>query len=135
MEDGKEFIVTNPCEFPGGKIDEVREPIVKATILAPSEFIGTVMELCQSERGTMGTMNYLSAKRVEMHYTLPLAEIVFDFFDQLKSRTRGYARSTTSPRASRRPTSSRWTSCCRASLSTRSAPWSTRTPRTRTACR
>jgi GTP-binding protein LepA len=90
-DDGKEMIVTNPSEFPGGKITEVREPVVRATILAPSEFIGTVMELCQQRRGTMGSMNYLSAERVEMHYTLPLAEIVFDFFDQLKSRTRGYA--------------------------------------------
>ena len=91
MDDGKELIVTNPSEFPGGKIAEVREPVVRATILAPSEFIGTVMELCQQRRGTMGSMNYLSADRVELHYTLPLAEIVFDFFDQLKSRTRGYA--------------------------------------------
>jgi GTP-binding protein LepA len=91
MDDGKEMIVTNPSEFPGGKIAEVREPVVRATILAPSEFIGTVMELCQQRRGTMGSMNYLSAERVELHYTLPLAEIVFDFFDQLKSRTRGYA--------------------------------------------
>ncbi len=91
MEDGGEIVVTNPSEFPGGKIAEVREPVVKATILAPSEFIGTIMELCQTRRGTMGTMNYLSADRVEMHYTMPLAEIVFDFFDQLKSRTRGYA--------------------------------------------
>ncbi len=90
MEDGKTFTVTNPSEFPDGKINEVREPIVKATILVPSEFIGTVMELCQERRGTMGTMNYLSETRVEMHYTLPLAEVVFDFFDQLKSRTRGY---------------------------------------------
>ncbi len=91
MDDGKEMIVTNPSEFPGGKVAEVHEPVVKATILAPSEFIGTVMELCQTRRGTMGTMNYLSEDRVEMHYTLPLAEIVFDFFDALKSRTRGYA--------------------------------------------
>ena len=90
MEDGKVVTVTNPSEFPGGKIREVREPIVKASILVPSEFIGTVMELCQERRGTMGTMNYLSEARVEMHYTLPLAEVVFDFFDQLKSRTRGY---------------------------------------------
>jgi GTP-binding protein LepA len=90
-DDGKEMIVTNPSEFPGGKIVEVREPVVRATILAPSEFIGTVMELCQQRRGTMGSMNYLSSDRVELHYTLPLAEIVFDFFDQLKSRTRGYA--------------------------------------------
>jgi GTP-binding protein LepA len=90
-DDGKEMIVTNPSEFPGGKIAEVREPVVRATILSPSEFIGTVMELCQQRRGTMGSMNYLSSDRVELHYTLPLAEIVFDFFDQLKSRTRGYA--------------------------------------------
>ena len=90
MEDGKVHTVTNPSEFPAGKIHEVREPMVKASILVPSEFIGTVMELCQERRGVMGTMNYLSELRVEMHYTLPLAEVVFDFFDQLKSRTRGY---------------------------------------------
>ncbi|WP_152650627.1 translation elongation factor 4 [Demequina aurantiaca] len=90
MDDGKVHEVTNPSEFPGGKIAEVREPVVKASILVPSEFIGTVMELCQERRGTMGTMNYLSETRVEMHYTLPLAEVVFDFFDQLKSRTKGY---------------------------------------------
>ncbi|WNM25473.1 translation elongation factor 4 [Demequina capsici] len=90
MEDGKVVTVTNPSEFPSGKINEVREPIVNASILVPSEFIGTVMELCQERRGIIGTMNYLSDTRVEMHYTLPLAEVVFDFFDQLKSRTRGY---------------------------------------------
>jgi GTP-binding protein LepA len=91
LDDGKEMVVTNPSEFPGGKIAEVHEPVVRATILSPSEFIGTVMELCQQRRGTMGSMNYLTSDRVELHYTLPLAEIVFDFFDQLKSRTRGYA--------------------------------------------
>ncbi len=91
MEDGKEIVVTNPSEFPGGKIADVREPIVRATILAPSEFVGAIMELCQSKRGTLRGMDYLSEDRVEMRYTLPLAEIVFDFFDQLKSRTRGYA--------------------------------------------
>jgi GTP-binding protein LepA len=91
MEDGKEVTVTNPSEFPGGKINEVREPIVKATMLAPAEFIGAIMELCQERRGTLRGMDYLSEDRVEMRYTLPLAEIVFDFFDQLKSRTRGYA--------------------------------------------
>src|SRR5690606_14379440 len=78
-------------EFPGGKIGEVREPVVRATILTPSEFIGTIMELCQERRGVMGGMDYLSEDRVEMRYELPLAEIVFDFFDALKSRTRGYA--------------------------------------------
>ncbi len=91
MEDRTVQTVTNPSEFPGGKIAEVREPIVRATILAPSEYIGTIMELCQARRGEMGAMDYLSPERVEMHYTLPLAEIVFDFFDQLKSRTKGYA--------------------------------------------
>jgi GTP-binding protein LepA len=91
MEDGKEITVTNPSEFPGGKVNDVREPIVKATMLAPAEFIGAIMELCQERRGTMRGMDYLSEDRVEMRYTLPLAEIVFDFFDQLKSRTRGYA--------------------------------------------
>jgi GTP-binding protein LepA len=91
MEDGKTMTVTNPSEFPGGKIAEVHEPIVRATILAPNEFVGTIMELCQARRGTMTAMDYISATRVELRYVLPLAEIVFDFFDALKSRTRGYA--------------------------------------------
>ena len=91
MEDGGIVTVTNPSEFPGGKIAEVREPVVRATILAPSDFIGAIMELCQAKRGTLRGMDYLSEDRVEMRYTLPLAEIVYDFFDQLKSRTRGYA--------------------------------------------
>ena len=91
MEDGAEHIVTNPSEFPEGKIGEVFEPVVRSTILTPAEFVGTVMELCQSRRGTLLGMDYLSEDRVEMRYTLPMAEIVFDFFDQLKSRTRGYA--------------------------------------------
>ncbi|MFD5558782.1 translation elongation factor 4 [Streptomyces sp. NPDC127068] len=91
MEDRTEHIVTNPSEFPEGKIDQVYEPVVRATILAPSEFIGSIMELCQARRGVMLGMDYLSEDRVEIRYTLPLAEIVFDFFDQLKSKTRGYA--------------------------------------------
>ncbi|MER6995049.1 translation elongation factor 4 [Streptomyces sp. NPDC000410] len=91
MEDGNEHTVTNPSEFPEGKIDSVFEPVVRATILAPSEFIGSIMELCQTRRGTLLGMDYLSEDRVEIRYTLPLAEIVFDFFDQLKSKTRGYA--------------------------------------------
>jgi GTP-binding protein LepA len=91
MEDGKEIIVTNPSEFPGGKIAEVNEPMVRSTILTPSEFVGSIMELCQTRRGNLMGMDYLSEDRVEMRYTLPLAEIVFDFFDQLKSKTRGYA--------------------------------------------
>lgn len=91
MEDGSEHTVTNPSEFPEGKISEVYEPVVRATILAPTEFIGSIMELCQNRRGTLLGMDYLSEDRVEIRYTLPLAEIVFDFFDQLKSKTRGYA--------------------------------------------
>ncbi|MGW5862216.1 translation elongation factor 4 [Streptomyces sp. NPDC055239] len=91
MEDGTEHTVTNPSEFPEGKIDKVYEPVVRATLLAPSEFIGSIMELCQTRRGTLLGMDYLSEDRVEIRYTLPLAEIVFDFFDQLKSKTRGYA--------------------------------------------
>ncbi|MDT3767472.1 translation elongation factor 4 [Gleimia hominis] len=90
-EDGTTVEVTNPSEFPDGKIAQVREPIVDATILTPSDYVGRVMELCQDRRGDMKNMEYLSQDRVEIHYTLPLAEIVFDFFDQLKSRTRGYA--------------------------------------------
>ncbi|WP_179430000.1 translation elongation factor 4 [Spelaeicoccus albus] len=91
MEDGSELVVTNPSEYPIGKIADVREPIVRATVLTPSEFVGAVMELCQTRRGTMIGMDYLSEDRVELRYTLPLAEIVFDFFDILKSKTRGYA--------------------------------------------
>lgn len=91
MEDGSEHVVTNPSEFPEGKIAEVREPVVKATILSPADYIGTIMELCQTKRGTLLGMDYLSEDRVEMRYTLPMGEIVFDFFDQLKSRTKGYA--------------------------------------------
>lgn len=91
MEDGAEHIVTNPSEFPTGKIDEVHEPVVRATLLAPSEFVGAIMELCQARRGSLLGMDYLSEDRVELRYSLPLAEIVFDFFDALKSKTRGYA--------------------------------------------
>jgi GTP-binding protein LepA len=91
MEDETEYTVTNPSEFPEGKIAEVHEPVVRATILSPSDYIGTIMELCQSRRGSLQGMDYLSEDRVELRYVLPLAEIVFDFFDALKSRTRGYA--------------------------------------------
>jgi GTP-binding protein LepA len=91
LEDKKTLTVTNPSEYPDGKVSEVREPMVSATILAPNEFVGTIMELCQARRGDMKGMDYLSEDRVELRYRLPLAEIVFDFFDNLKSRTRGYA--------------------------------------------
>jgi GTP-binding protein LepA len=91
LDDGSEVRVTNPSEFPTGKVAEVREPVVRATILSPSDYVGAIMELCQQRRGTLRGMDYLSSDRVEMRYTLPLAEIVFDFFDMLKSKTRGYA--------------------------------------------
>ena len=91
MEDGTEQVVTNPSYWPEGKIRRVFEPVVKCTIISPSEFIGAIMELCQSRRGELGGMDYLSETRVELRYTLPMAEIIFDFFDSLKSRTRGYA--------------------------------------------
>jgi len=90
-ESGEELTVTNPSEFPDGKLAQIFEPVVRATVLAPAEYIGTIMELCQSRRGALLGMDYLSTERVEIRYTMPLAEIIFDFFDQLKSRTRGYA--------------------------------------------
>lgn len=90
-EDGKEVTVTNPSEFPAGKINAVREPVVKTAILAPKEYVGAIMELCQSRRGSLLGMDYLSEDRVELRYNMPLGEIVFDFFDHLKSRTQGYA--------------------------------------------
>ena len=92
LETGQEHVVTNPSDWPAGaKIAETWEPTVKATVLGPSDAIGAVMELCQSRRGVLDGMDYLSPERVELRYTLPLGEIIFDFFDQLKSRTRGYA--------------------------------------------
>ncbi|KJX75613.1 GTP-binding protein LepA [Mycobacterium lepromatosis] len=90
-EDNTEIVVTNPSDWPEGKIRTVYEPVVKITIIAPSEFIGTIMELCQSCRGELVGMDYLSPEQVELRYTMPLGEIIFDFFDLLKSRTRGYA--------------------------------------------
>jgi GTP-binding protein LepA len=84
--------VHNPSEMPQpGTYDRVEEPMVLATVITPSEYLGPVMELCQGRRGSMEELKYLSPDRVELHYRLPLAEIIFDFFDQLKSRTRGYA--------------------------------------------
>ena len=91
MDDGTEAVVTNPSDWPLGKVAEVREPMVKCTLIAPSEFTGTIMELCQSRRGVMKGMDYLSETRIELRYELPLGEIIFDFFDSLKSRTRGFA--------------------------------------------
>ncbi|WP_141746476.1 MULTISPECIES: translation elongation factor 4 [unclassified Corynebacterium] len=90
-EDGTEVTVHNPSDWPEGKLREIYEPMVKCTIVVPSEFVGPTMELCQQKRGEMGGMDYLSEDRVELRYKMPLGEIIFDFFDMLKSRTRGYA--------------------------------------------
>ena len=123
--------MTNPSEYPSdGKIAEVREPVVRATILSPSDYIGTIMELCQAKRGSLDGMDYLSADRVEMRYTLPMGEIVFDFFDQLKSRTKGYASLDYERSGDQSATSSRSTSCSRVSPSTRSRRSCTGTRRT-----
>ncbi len=90
-EDREVIRVTNPSEYPDGKIHEVIEPMVKAAILAPKDYVGAIMDLCQSRRGTLLGMEYLGTERVELRYRIPLGEIVFDFFDNLKSRTQGYA--------------------------------------------
>jgi GTP-binding protein LepA len=90
-DDGVETTVTNPSEYPVGKVAQVYEPMSRATVLCPNDYVGAVMELCQGRRGQLQGMDYLSADRVEMRYLLPLGEIIFDFFDQLKSRTKGYA--------------------------------------------
>ncbi|MGL4255318.1 MAG: translation elongation factor 4 [Microbacterium sp.] len=88
---GETVVVTNPSEYPDGRVATVSEPMVKAAILTPKDYVGTVMELCQSRRGSLLGMEYFSEERVELRYSIPLGEIVFDFFDQLKSRTQGYA--------------------------------------------
>ena len=90
-EDGEEHVVHNPADWPGGKLREVYEPIVDMTIIVPSDYVGPTMELCQARRGQMKNMDYLSEDRVELRYVMPLGEIIFDFFDMLKSRTKGYA--------------------------------------------
>jgi len=92
LENGEGVVVTNPSDWPGGgKISEIHEPVCKAMVLLPSDYVGTVMELCQGRRGVLQGMDYLSEERVELRYLLPMGEIIFDFFDQLKSRTKGYA--------------------------------------------
>jgi GTP-binding protein LepA len=92
LTDGTELDVDNPTELPdASRIDHIDEPMLSATVITPSEYTGTVMELCQSRRAEMTRMEYLSPERVELVYSVPLAEVVIDFFDQLKSRTKGYA--------------------------------------------
>ncbi len=90
--DGQKIVIDNPSNLPNAaEIDYMEEPIVKATIMTPSEYVGTIMELCQNNRGTFVDMQYIEADRVNLHYILPLNEIIYDFFDSLKSRSRGYA--------------------------------------------
>ena len=92
LTDGTQITVDNPTELPEpSRIDHIDEPMLTATILTPSEYTGTIMDLCQSRRAEMEKMDYLSPERVELVYYIPLAEVVLDFFDQLKSRTKGYA--------------------------------------------
>ena len=92
MTNGDELEIHNPSDMPDpARIDEIREPFIRASILTPKEYVGPIMELCQERRGEHAGMHYLSADRVQLEYDLPLVEIVMDFFDQLKSRTRGYA--------------------------------------------
>ena len=92
LTDGSHVTVDNPTDLPeASRLDHIDEPMLRATILSPSEYTGTIMELCQSRRAEMTKMDYLSPERVELVYKIPLAEVVVDFFDQLKSRTKGYA--------------------------------------------
>ncbi|MFT8727166.1 MAG: translation elongation factor 4 [Liquorilactobacillus ghanensis] len=92
LTDGKHIKVSNPSELPeSSQIKQINEPFVKATIMVPNDYVGAVMELCQRKRGQFVTMNYLDDYRVDVIYQMPLAEIIFDFFDHLKSSTRGYA--------------------------------------------
>ncbi|WP_312809696.1 translation elongation factor 4 [Corynebacterium variabile] len=90
-ENGEELFVQNPSDWPEGKIKEVYEPMVDMTIIVPEEFLGGVMTLCQEKRGQMKNMDFLSTDRVELRYYMPMGEIIFDFFDMLKSKTKGYA--------------------------------------------
>ena len=90
--DGEVMVVDNPADLPASQnIASIEEPFFKVTIITPKDFTGTLMELCQSRRGEMAKLEYLSPERVELHYAIPLAEVVVDFFDQMKSRTQGYA--------------------------------------------
>jgi len=92
LTDGSMIHIDNPCDLPPvQKIDYIEEPYVKATIMTPEEYVGNIMELCQNKRGVFGNMEYLSENRVQLSYELPLLEIVYDFFDRLKSGTKGYA--------------------------------------------
>ncbi len=91
-EDGQELVIDNPADLPDpSSVDKVFEPFLRVTVITPSNYTGALMELCQARRGEMVKMEYLSPERVEIQYRMPLGEVVMDFFDQLKSRTQGYA--------------------------------------------
>ena len=92
LRSGEEYFIDNPTKFPtGDEVETVSEPVVKASIITPTEYVGTIMELCQDRRGTYTDMKYIDSSRAELHYILPLNEIVYDFFDALKSKSKGYA--------------------------------------------
>lgn len=92
LHNGEEYYIDNPTKFPtDDEVETVSEPIVKASIISPTEYVGGIMELCQDRRGVYRDMKYIDANRAELHYTLPLNEIVYDFFDALKSKSKGYA--------------------------------------------
>ena len=92
LRSGEEYFIDNPTKFPtGDEVDTVSEPVVKASIISPTEYVGSIMELCQDRRGTYVDMKYIDANRAELHYILPLNEIVYNFFDALKSKSKGYA--------------------------------------------
>ena len=131
---GHVFEIDNPSEMPPAtEVELIEEPWLGVTILSPSDYTGTLMDLCQTRRGEMQKLEYLSPERVELRYRVPLAEVVTDFFDQMKSRTQGYASLDYEPIGYEARTSSRSTCCSTARRSTRSAPSSTRTRRRTTA--
>ena len=91
MNDGTVEMIQNPTNLPApGEYDHIEEPIVKADIMIPKEYVGAIMELCQKRRGRMLSMDYITTERVDLHYEMPLNEVIYDFFDALKSKTRGY---------------------------------------------
>jgi GTP-binding protein LepA len=91
MHDGSEVMIENPSNLPNPtEYDHIEEPMVKATIMLPKDYVGSIMALCQDRRGTMTHMEYITEDRVALHYDMPLNEVIYDFFDALKSKTRGY---------------------------------------------
>ena len=91
LDNGEETFIDNPSEYPQGRIRDAEEPYIKASIITPAEFLGSIMALCTEKRGVQTNMTYLDTKRVELQYEMPLSEVLFDFYDRLKSYSRGYA--------------------------------------------